>query len=134
MFSFVKGQVSRLLKWLTVASRSKVSRLFNTKAKKIFDYLVGYGNNKKENCMEIPWGGKRANMRRNISIVSEHLSRATEDPVVGTDASPVSASSSKLGYFCRTLQALDSTAEMEDGKDDDFYIIEQKSSMKVNFQ
>ena len=36
-------------------------------------------------------------MRRDISVVSEHLSRATEDPVVGTETSPVSTSSSKLG-------------------------------------
>ena len=72
-------------------------------------------------------------MRRNISAASEDLSRATEDPVVGTDASPVSASSSKLGYFGITLQSLECNVEMEDGKDDDFYIIVQKSSISKLF-
>ena len=55
--------------------------------------------------------------------MSEHLSQGTEDPIVGTEALPISACSSTLGYFGITLQALYSNVEMEDGKDNDFYII-----------
>jgi len=85
--------------------------------------LLDMARTKKQTVKKFFGRRKRTNMRRNISVVSEHLSRATEDPVVGTEASPVSASSSKLGYFGITLQALDSNVKMEDGKDNDFYII-----------
>ena len=88
---------------------------------------------KKQTVKKFLGRRKRINIRRNISVVSEHLSRATEDPVGGTEASPVSASSSKLGYFGITLQALDSNMKMEDGKDDDFYIIVQESSINKVF-